>query len=130
MSQIKQLMTETALDRRRGRQSWRVLSMLWSESFIIWRLRRLSFPEHFTNATRAMHCAVRVRCHSGRAKWRAGEESSDSRYCLPAPPDEDRRSDPGIQNDFCCVGGGFLARPPPRPLGMTADSRARYVHYR
>jgi hypothetical protein len=61
MTQIRQFVTETTLDLRGGRQSWRALSMLWSESFIIWRLRRLSFAEHFRNATRAMHCALRVR---------------------------------------------------------------------
>jgi hypothetical protein len=67
MTQISQFVTEPTLDRRGGGQSWRALSMLCSDSFIIWRLRRLAFAEHFTNATRAMHCALRVRCHSERA---------------------------------------------------------------
>ena len=68
MTQIRQFATETSMDLRGGRQSWRALNMLWPDSFIIWRLRRSSFAKHFTNATRAMHCALRVRCHAAPEK--------------------------------------------------------------
>ena len=68
MTQSRQFVTETTMDLRGGRQSWGALSMLWSESFIIWRLRRLSFAEHFSNATRAMHCALSVRCLAATEK--------------------------------------------------------------
>jgi hypothetical protein len=35
MSQIKQLVIETTYDLRGGRQSWRVLGMLWSVALVI-----------------------------------------------------------------------------------------------
>jgi hypothetical protein len=35
MTQIKQLVIETTLDLRGGRQSWRVLGMLWSVALVI-----------------------------------------------------------------------------------------------
>jgi hypothetical protein len=35
MTQIKQLVIETAQDLRGGRQSWRVLGMLWSVALVI-----------------------------------------------------------------------------------------------
>ncbi|MEA2337576.1 MAG: hypothetical protein QOE82_1583 [Thermoanaerobaculia bacterium] len=35
MTQIKNFVTETTLDLRGGRQSWRVLSMLWSVALVI-----------------------------------------------------------------------------------------------
>ncbi|MEA2343160.1 MAG: hypothetical protein QOF63_1329 [Thermoanaerobaculia bacterium] len=35
MTQIKQLVVETTSDLRLGRQSWRVLGMLWSVAFVI-----------------------------------------------------------------------------------------------
>ena len=35
MTQIKKFVTETTMDLRGGRQSWRVLSMLWSAALII-----------------------------------------------------------------------------------------------
>ena len=35
MTQIKQFVNETTFDLRGGRQSWRVIGMLWSVSLII-----------------------------------------------------------------------------------------------
>ena len=35
MTQIREFVTNTALDLRGGRQSWRVLSMLWSGALAI-----------------------------------------------------------------------------------------------
>ena len=35
MTQIKQFVTETSFDLRSGRQTWRVLGMLWTASLII-----------------------------------------------------------------------------------------------
>ncbi len=35
MTQIRQFVTETSFDLRSGRQSWRVLGMLWTAAFII-----------------------------------------------------------------------------------------------
>jgi hypothetical protein len=35
MTQIRQFVTETSFDLRSGRQSWRVLGMLWTASLII-----------------------------------------------------------------------------------------------
>jgi hypothetical protein len=35
MSQIKQFVVETTSDLRGGRQSWRVLGMLWSVALVI-----------------------------------------------------------------------------------------------
>jgi hypothetical protein len=35
MAQIKQFVIETTFDLRGGRQSWRVLGMLWSAAFVI-----------------------------------------------------------------------------------------------
>ena len=35
MTQIKQLLIETTSDLRGGRQSWRVLGMLWSVALVI-----------------------------------------------------------------------------------------------
>jgi hypothetical protein len=35
MTQIKQLVVETTSDLRGGRQSWRVLGMLWSLALVI-----------------------------------------------------------------------------------------------
>jgi hypothetical protein len=35
MTQIKQFVSETTSDLRGGRQSWRVLSMLWSVALVI-----------------------------------------------------------------------------------------------
>jgi hypothetical protein len=35
MTQIKQLVVETTQDLRGGRQSWRVLGMLWSVALVI-----------------------------------------------------------------------------------------------
>jgi len=35
MTQIISFVSNTTLDLRGGRQSWRVLSMLWSSSFVV-----------------------------------------------------------------------------------------------
>ena len=35
MTQIREFVTNTALDLRGGRQSWRVLSMLWSSALAL-----------------------------------------------------------------------------------------------
>jgi hypothetical protein len=35
MTQIRDFVSHTALDLRGGRQSWRVLSMLWSSAFTL-----------------------------------------------------------------------------------------------
>jgi len=35
MTQIKHFVVETTMDLRGGRQSWRVLSMLWSVALVI-----------------------------------------------------------------------------------------------
>lgn len=35
MTQIRQFVAETSFDLRSGRQSWRVLGMLWTASLII-----------------------------------------------------------------------------------------------
>ena len=35
MTQIRYFVSNTTLDLRGGRQSWRVLSMLWSGSFVV-----------------------------------------------------------------------------------------------
>lgn len=35
MTQLREFVTNTALDLRGGRQSWRVLSMLWSGALVL-----------------------------------------------------------------------------------------------